>query len=175
MQIDIMGKDYHVGAHLKDIIAKKVLKLEKYFDDRAVCKVVCREEGKTRFILELTIKFNGMFVRGEVSGENMYDNIDAVLPKIEKQLAKYKDKLQTKLRKDAFTLEEAFEAGKIEFKPRRIVKTKTFELTPMNVEEAILQLDLLGHDFFVFLNVDNGRTNVIYRRGDDNVGLIDPQ
>jgi len=123
--------------------------------------------------MELNIKFAGMIARGEVTSDNMYDNIDLVLPKLERQLAKYKSKLAKKLRQGVVFEEELLET--LPVKQSKLVKTKTFELHPMDIDEAILQLELLGHDFFIFHNAGNGRVNVLYKRGDGDYGLLDPQ
>ncbi len=173
MRVEIIGRDYNPSDKLKDVINRKVTKLEKYFDENASIRVVCKCERKDRYTMELTIKFDGMLARGEVTSDNMYDNIDLVLPKLERQLAKYKSKLSDRLRKGVEFEEEIIES--LPAKQNKLVKTKTFELHPMDIEEAILQLELLQHDFFIFHNAENGRVNVLYKRGDGDYGLLDPQ
>ncbi|MGN1098877.1 MAG: ribosome hibernation-promoting factor, HPF/YfiA family [Christensenellales bacterium] len=171
MYIEIVGKNYDVSERLKGIIEKKLGKLDKYFYDEAVAKVVCREEKNGKKFMELTIRFGGRLVRSEVQGESMYDLIDLAEPKVERQLSKHKSKLEKKLKSADFERETV--------EPEReetlsVVKTKSFEIIPMDIDEAILQLDLLGHDFFVFLNADTGKIGVVYKRADGNVGLLNP-
>ena len=120
---------------------KKVSRLDKYFDEDAVCSVYLKTEGK-RSKTELTIYYKGNMIRAEVSGENFYDNIDAVLPKIERQIYKHKSKLESKLKKDAFEEKQLFFREEILPQEGKLVKTKTFTLTPMTTEEEPLGMYL---------------------------------
>ena len=121
---------------------------------------------------KLYFTFGGKLVRSEVASDNMYDNVDVIIPKIERQLLKNKSKLDKRLRPTAFVDEElppedAYVRGKV-------VRTKTFELTPTTVEDAVTEMELIGHDFFVFKNDATGRVAVVYKRNDGDYGLIDP-
>ena len=169
MRIEIIGRDYSVAERLREVVTRKIERLDKYFGDDFLAKVVCRKEKGERMIMEITVSFGGRIVRSEHESDNMYDNVDVILPKIERQIQKHRTKLSRKLRPDAFELVE-----KEETSPPSPVREKTFELIPMNIDEAMMQLDLLGHDFFVFMNVDNGKVNVVYKRHDGEVGLINP-
>ena len=170
MRIEIIGRDYSVAERLRDVVTRKIEKLDKYFGDDALAKVVCRKEKGDRMTMEITVSFGGHIVRAEYCSDNMYDNVDVILPKIERQIQKHRTKLSRKLRADAFDgAEEA-----VSETPKSPVREKSFELIPMDVSEAMMQLDLLDHDFFVFLNVDNGKVNVVYKRHDGEVGLINP-
>ena len=172
MRVEIYEKNYSAGERLKSVIEKKLGRFDRYFNDDASCKVVLRKEGKDTLITEVSIAFSGKLVRSEVASDNMYDNIDLVIPKLERQLIKNKSKLDRKLRAAAFLDEElppedAYAFGKL-------VKTKTFELTAMTVEEAAVEMELIGHDFYVFKNSATGRVGVVYKRNDGDFGLIDP-
>ena len=173
MRIEITAKGFTVGDKLKDLVEKKISKLDKYFESDADCKVALKEEGKLSK-MEVSIQYKGSLVRAEVSGENFYDDIDDVLPKIERQIYKQKSKISSKLKKDAFFDKQIFfqDAAVPESK---LVKTKTFELTPMNVDEAITQLDLLGHSFHIFQDAETNEVRVVYLRESGDVGLIIPK
>jgi len=172
MLFEIISKG-NVSDKLRDIIEKKISKLDKYFEDDAECKVVLKQEGKY-CKTEVSIIYKGSLIRAEVSGENFYDNVDDVLPKIEKQIYKQKGKLESKLKKDAFYGKQLFFSDAY-IPESKLVKTKTFNLTPMSVEDAITQLDLLGHTFYVFLNSENNQVCVVYLRERGDVGLIIPK
>ena len=174
MRIEIIGRDYSVAERLRDVIEKKLSKFDKFFDDDAQAKVICRKESGDRMTMEVTISFGGRIVRSEYSSDNMYDNVDVILPKIERQIEKHRAKLVRKLRPNAFDVADMPEEIATDVKSRTPVREKNFELLPMDIDEATLQLELLDHDFFIFLNADNGKINVVYKRGDGNIGLINP-
>ena len=167
MRLEIVGKNYVVADRLREVIGQKLDKLDKYFVDDVFTRVVCREEGKGRHLMEITIKVGGRILRAEVSSDNMYDNIDLALPKIERQIRKYRTKLDKQIKITTPDVAEEVEV-------QRIVRSKQFEVVPMTVDEAMLQIELLGHDFFVFLNVDNNRINVVYKRREGDYGILDP-
>lgn len=173
MKIDISSKNYTVSNKLQTIIERKVEKLEKYLDDDATVSVVCKQEGRL-CKLELNIRSKGMFYRAEVKDENMYVNIDLALAKVERQIVKSAEKNRAKFRKGA-----DFEAGFIYFdeKPaveeKHLVRTKTFELEPISVEDAITALENIDNTFYVFLNRETNNVNVVYKRNDGNYGVIE--
>lgn len=173
MRIEISEKNCRAGEKLTGIVTKKVSRLEKYFDEDAVCSVYLKQEGK-RVKTEITVYYKGNMVRAEVLGDNFYDCIDEVLPKIEKQIYKHKSKIESKLKKDAFAHEQLFFGD--EFLPEsKLVKTKTFDLTPMTTEEAAEQLDLLGHSFYIFQDAETGEVRVVYLRSNGDIGLLIPR
>ena len=173
MRIEISEKNCKASDKLIGVIDKKVSRLEKYFDEDAVCTVYLKQDSK--FVkTEITVYYKGNMVRAEVTDENFYDAIDAVLPKIEKQIYKHKTKIESKLKKDAFMQDQLFFGGEVFFKAEP-VRTKTFELVPMSTEEAAEQLDLLGHSFYVFQDIDTGEVRVVYLRADGDIGLIIPK
>lgn len=180
MKVNVRGKNIDATASLVEYTHKKIGKLDKHFDDNTDVQVVLsviREEH----IVEVTVNLNGLIMRGEESTGDMYASIDQVVEKLERQVKKYKTRMNKSLRKRgmrsmsekhaALEAEERVEA--LDDAPR-VVRTKRFPLKPMTVEEAILQMDLLGHNFFVFANADSDATNVVYRRKDGNYGLIEP-
>jgi len=172
MDIKYVAKNYKISDKIKDIIEKKLSKLEKYFSKDIEMKVACSEQNDV-CKLEITINSAGLFIRSEVSSDNMYNNIDMALPKLEKQIVKnnkkYKNKFADKVVADAYEF--------IEDEPEpiatRVVKNKTFELDPISVEDAIAFMEAVGHNFYVFLNGETGEINVIYKRNDGNLGLIE--
>ena len=180
MKIDIVGKNYSVSDKLDDIIRKKAQRLDRFSSDDVTARVVCKEEHKGRFTLEVTIIANGAVIRSEETSDNMYSNIDIVIPKIDRQIRKHRTRLNKTFKDTIFNFHAA-EAEAIELNDTKeeeiptIVKTKKFELLPMSVEEAIEQMDLLENKFFVSLNPTTGKVNIVYRRYDKTVGLIEPQ
>ena len=173
MKIEIVERNYDDGVRLRALFEKKIEKLDRYFNDDAQAKVVCSKEGK-RFKLELTIINKGNIYRSETYGENMYENIDIVLPKIEKQIIKYATRNRDKLKKGAF------DSPKYEFldkepkeKEKTVYKKKTFNLDPLTLADAEEFLENLEHDFFVFLNAETGKVNILYNRKDGELGLIE--
>lgn len=172
MEIEINSKNFVVSEKLKDIIEKKVSKLDKYFNADAMAKVLCKKEGNFNK-LELTVRSKGLFYRAEVTGENMYENIDQALPKVERQVVKYGDKFFTRLKKDSLNKDYLFFDELPEMKKLEVVKKKQFELEPISVEDAKVFLDTIDNNFYVFLNRETNNVNVIYRRNDGNLGLIE--
>ena len=172
MKIQVRGRNMDTTDALKDYIGKRLGKLDKYIDNLGDAQVTMAvERGFHR--IEVTIPINGMILRGEESTGDMYASIDLVVEKLEKQIEKYKGKLQKRdaryvngLRKTAAVLED---------EEPRLVKTKRFAIKPMPVEEAVLQMNLLGHNFFMFSNADTEQVNVVYKRKDGNYGLIEPE
>ena len=178
MKLEIQEKDYKVSARLKEIIEAKIEKLDRYFDDNATCKVVCRKV-KNMYKMEVSVLSKKTYFRAEVSNnENMYANIDLALPKIERQIVKYKGKLNDRIKADAFA-KEGFEfieadAVAVEEPIKTVVKTKQFELgAPITTEEAEVMLEMLDNQFFVYRNINTNQINIIYRRNDGNHGNIE--
>lgn len=173
MNIKYVTKNYKPSDKFKEILEKKVDKLEKYFSSDVEVKVNLSEQAN-QFKLELTINSKGSFFRSEVVSDNMYNNIDLALPKIEKQIVKHGDRFMTKLKKDAFVSPELmFLQDKPTESKSKVVKTKNFELLPTTVDDAIAQMEALGHNFYIFLNVENSKVSVVYKRNDNDNGLIE--
>ncbi len=172
MEIKYVAKNYKISDKFKDIIEKKLSKIERYFDKNVEVKVSCTEQND-RCKLELTINSSGLYLRSEVESDNMYNNIDTALPKLEKQIVKNNGKYRNKFADKATfdTFEFLQEAPQMETK--KVVKTKTFDLDPISVEDAEAYMEAVGHNFYVFLNGETGEINIIYKRNDGNLGLIE--
>lgn len=176
MKVMVYGKNMQLTETLKDTTIKKIKRLEKFFHQEVEAKVVLSIE-KIFQKVEVTIPFNGRIVRVEESSDDMYNSIDDAVESLERQIRKHKTKLQNKRHSNESikfdNIEPWYEEeDEDEF---RVVKTKRFPVKPMNIEEAILQMDLLKHNFFVFLNSDSEEVNVVYKRKDNNFGLIEPE
>lgn len=176
MRITITGKNIEVSEYLEDLVVKKVTKLDKYFPEDTQAYVTLAVE-RNRHIVEVTIPYAGGIIRGEVASGDMYASVDSVLAKLEHQIVKHRTKLEKNLRQGAFKAEPVYAPieEEEEEEPRRVVRVKRFSIKPMSVEEAMLQMDLLGHSFYVFENADDHSVNVLYLRKDGNYGLIEPE
>lgn len=170
MIIEFLSKNYTPTDKLKDLIDKKIQRLDKFFVGEDTKIKVCLKQVKDNtYTLELTIILDNTVLRAEVTSDNMYNNIDIALPKLEKQIIKHHTKLMSRTKK----IREKFdEEEKDVERQRAVVRTKTYELAPMTVEDAIEELELVEHSFFVFLNKANGNVNVVYKRNDGDYGLI---
>jgi putative sigma-54 modulation protein len=165
MRISITGKNLEISDYLSDLVNKKVGKIERYFHQDAEVLVTLSVE-KNRHIVEVTIPYDGGVIRGEEITGDMYASIDNVLDKLEKCLRSgaFRD-LETQY----FADEDAEEEGP------KIVRVKRFAIKPMSEEEAMLQIEMVGHSFYVFLNAETNQMNVLYKRKDGNYGLIEPE
>ncbi|MGI6405737.1 MAG: ribosome hibernation-promoting factor, HPF/YfiA family [Syntrophaceticus sp.] len=177
MKITIRGKNAVVTDALKSYLEKKLTRLTRYFDSIQEAQVTVSTVGDN-YSVEVTIPLNGgMILRGEdMSRESFYEAVDAVSEKLERQVRKYRTRLYRKFRNQGLKalIAEMGESGKKE-EEATIVKTKRFMMKPMPVDEAILQMNLLGHDFYVFRNAETEQVNVLYKRKDGNYGLIEPE
>ena len=170
MRIEILGKNYSLSNKLKDVITQKLSRLGKYFDDDALVKVVCSTAKGDKHIMEVTILLDKKILRAEVTTDNMYNNIDLIIPKLTRQIRKYRTKLSKKVKEDVFANVEQPKAE--DFKS--VVRSKSFEITPMTEDEAVEAFELIDHDFYVYLSKETGRVNILYRREDGDYGLLDP-
>jgi len=175
MKIDLIERGgYQISQRLERILNEKLSRLEKYFDDEVGVKVVCSLSAKQEK-LEITVTSKGLLFRSEVLSDNMYNNIDIALPKLEKQIVRANDKkkaIKAKGSKQENFLPFEFLEAEPEELPS-VYKKKTFDLDPMLVDDARYAIERLGHDFFVFLNAETGKINILYRRKDGKFGLID--
>ncbi|MDR3293259.1 MAG: ribosome-associated translation inhibitor RaiA [Clostridiales bacterium] len=173
MRIEIICKNYTAGDKLKDILTKKIEKLDKYFDDGVSAKINLSESAAKNLTMEITIKTGNTLLRAETTGESQYDNIDVILPKIEKQIVKFKTKNKTKAQKAAeyasFLYMSGYDAGDA----GKITKKKKLDLVPMTTDDALDNIDLIGHDFFVFINSETDAVNIVYKRKSGGYGLIE--
>lgn len=171
MKVTYFAKNYKIAQNFKDVLEKKLAKLDKYFPKNYEVKVSCSNQHKEDK-LEITINADGLFIRSEVSSDNMYNNIDLALPKIEKQIVKNSGKYKQKFK--------SVEKAEFEFLSEmpvvtngKVVKEKHFELEPITLSDAEAQMEALGHTFFIFLNAETGLVSVLYKRNDNDLGLID--
>lgn len=180
MKFSIRGEHLEVTEALRDYVEKKLSRLERYFEAPLVSEVsVTLSVVKGLQTVEVTIPLSGAFLRAEEKNNDMYASIDLVVDKLERQIRKHKTKANRKIRQDGgkrdlFRVETATAAMLDEEEDFELVRTKQFNLKPMDVEEAILQMNLVGHNFFVFANTDNSKVNVVYKRNDGKYGLIEP-
>jgi len=178
MKFIIRGRNIEITDALKDYTTKRLSKLEKYIDDVKEAQVALSIEGEDHKV-EVTIPLNGIILRGEEMSDDMYSSIDMVEEKLEKQIEKYKTRLYRSNRgaglKKALAeeIKKELDKGK-KIEQFKVVRSKRFALKPMDVEEAIMQMNLLGHSFFVFFNPQSEEVNVVYKRKDGNYGLIEP-
>ncbi|MEA3459413.1 MAG: ribosome-associated translation inhibitor RaiA [Chloroflexota bacterium] len=177
MRLIIRGKNIEVADSLRRRIEKKVSKLDRYLptadEARVELSVERTKSAEDRQVVQLTLKDGRTMLRAEERSNDMFASLDAALDKIRRQIRRYKgrrrDRWQGKLKGKPPAV------GYEEEAPPHIVKVKSFQMNPMGEEEAIEQMELLGHDFFVFFNVDTGSINILYRRRDGNYGLIQPE
>jgi putative sigma-54 modulation protein len=177
MRISISGKNLEISDYLSDLVEKKVGKLERYFPQDTEVQVTLSVE-KNRHIVEVTIPYDGGVIRGEEVTGDMYASIDNVLDKLEKQIVRHRTKLEKCLRSGAFRYNEPLYSGAFdepEEEGPKIVRVKRFAIKPMSEEEAMLQIEMVGHSFYVFINSDTNAMNVLYKRKDGNYGLIEPE
>ena len=174
MKFIISGKNLDVTDGLKAAIEKKIGKLERYFTPETEVHVTLSVE-KERQKIEITIPMKGNIVRAEQVSDDMYVSIDLVEEVIERQLRKYKNKLVDR-QQSAASLSKAFIEEEIEEDDEiKIIRSKKFGMKPMDPEEACIQMDLLGHNFYVFRNAATDEVNVVYKRKGNTFGLIEPE
>lgn len=175
MRIEIVTKNYRLDEGLKELIIKKLNKFDKYFEDEAKAKVKLSTIGNDQYVMEINIDANNMsFVRSVVTGDKMNENIDKLLPKLERQIVKYRDKYGSKFRKPEGAMIYS-ENTNITTKVPDIVKVKKFDISVTTVENAIEEMELLNHAFYVFINGENKKVGVLYKRKDGDYGLIEPE
>ena len=181
MRLIIKGKHVDVTDSIEDYIRKKMMKLQKYYDQIMDATATVSTE-KNRQIFEVTLQAKKAIIRAEEESDNMYTSIDRVVEKLERQIIKYKEKLYSKSSGEHNRIREMItpenyvsKSDALMDEDVRIVKTKKFVIKPMSPEEASLQMELLGHNFYVFNNEGTDQINVIYKRKDGNYGLIEPE
>ena len=179
MKTTITGKNMNVSPAVTQRVLRKTEKMGRYLDASSEMQVRLSREKNHRRTCEITVPIDGVVLRAEASNDdNLYFSIDHALAKMERQIHKHRDKLSKRLRDDAFQSLELEFTEEIDAKredERKIVRNKTFPVRPMSVDDAIIQMELLGHSFFVFVNMDTERTNVLYLRKDGDLGLLEPE
>ena len=176
MRYTITGRNIDVTKTLRNIIEDKLSKLDKFFEENTEV-LVTLSVNKKRHTMEITIPMGGSLIRAEVETDNMYKALDEAVDIVERQVAKYKSKLKRKNKTDKLFKIDFFDnENEIDEDIIDIVRSKKFALKPMDPEEACLQMDLVGHNFFVFFNGNTEEVNVVYKRKKSGTyGLIEPQ
>ena len=182
MEVKIRGRNIEVTPRLQEYVEKKIGKLDRYLPaiDEAHMELAVEKtrSAQDRQVAQLTIRSKGALLRAEERNHDLYTAIDAVLDKMYRQIGRYKGKHKDRARAGAEEVaggEELPVELELEEPVGRIVRTKSFRMVSINPEEAIEQMELLGHDFYVFFNAEAGVINVLYRRKDGNYGLIQPE
>ena len=190
LNYNVRGENIEVTPAIRDYVESKVGKIEKYFDEvpeanaHVNLKVYSDRQGKA----EVTIPLPNIVLRAEETSPDLYGSIDLVSDKLERQIRKYKTKVNRKFRRQTAELPDAISPDLVEETSNldselngeadegsdiRIVRTKRFDLKPMNAEEAVLQMEMLGHSFFIYLDGETDSTNIVYKRDDGDYGLIE--
>ena len=172
MKFTIRGKKLKVTDAIKSYVEEKIGRLDKYFENpnNISANVLMRLSGKNQ-VVEVTINTHGLILRGEEANKDLYASIDLVTDKIERQIRKNKTKIHKKSSKETIRDFKEFDVAEKE-EVNDIVKRKKIEMKPMSEEEAILQMELIDHDFFVYKDANTNDVAVVYKRKDGNYGLI---
>ena len=179
MKTVITGRKVTLKESFKELTEKKLSRFDKLFDGNAVANVTVTVE-KNRQTVEVTIHHEGMVYRAESTTEEMNEALDKVMEALSRQFRKHKTKLAKRFRKDSLEdylpLQEVSETPEPELEEEKykIVRIKNFPVKPLDVEEAILQMNMIGHQFYMFRNQTNGEVNVVYRRHNGDYGLLTP-
>ncbi len=175
MKIDIIGRNYEVSERLRQITEQKLSKLDKYFDGSDTKAKVSFKREASSLTTEVMLDYAGKLVRATASSDNFYDNLDVVLPKLEGQIRKHRTRFDKHQKNLAFRDAAVYDTADREERKTSIVKEKKFKLSPMTVDEAMEEMELLGHSFYVFLEAKTNTVQVIYLRKDGDLGLIEPE
>lgn len=179
MIINMAGRGTTIQDSFKDLVETKLQRFDRFFGENAVANVTITNEGH-RETVEVTIHADGMVFRSERTTDDRRDSLDSVVDTLFRQIVRNKERLRDQLRRNAFDMDfesvfedELEELGEPFEDEYRIVRSKQFDLKPMLVEEAILQMNMLGHNFFMFMNAETDDIGVVYKRDDGNYGLIE--
>jgi putative sigma-54 modulation protein len=182
MELTIKGRNLEVTDRLQQYVEKKIGKLDRYLPTISEAWVELASEGaraaQDRQVCQVTVRSNGTILRAEERSDDIFTSIDTVLDKMYRQIARYKGKRKNRWRGAATSLPEPLPVEldeELDEETSSIVRTKRFAMTSMHADEAVEQMELLGHDFFIFYNADEGQINVLYRRKDGNYGLLQPE
>ena len=174
MNLVISGRNIEITEGLRSAVEEKIGKLERYFNPETEVHVTMSTE-RSRQKIEITIPMKGTIIRAEETSTDMYVSIDLVEEVIERQLRKYKNKLIDKEQNAAQLSRSFIEEDSADDEEIEIIRSKKFAIKPMDPEEACVQMELLGHNFFVFRNADTEEVNVVYKRKGNTYGLIEPE
>ena len=173
MKTTITAKKMQIPQNFTEYAESRLdSRLSKFFGDEADAKIVI-SEVKNKIVLEVTVKYNSIIFRAERSAEDKNVALDDAIDKIIRQIRKNKTKIEKKLKDTAF--KEAFAEPVAEIDAYEVIKHKKFKMRPMDIDEAILQMNMLGHNFFMFSNAQTGEINVVYKRTDgDSYAVLEP-
>lgn len=174
MKFIILGKNIEITPGLRSAVEEKIGKLERYFTPQTEVHVTLSVE-KERQKIEVTIPVKGNIIRSEQVSNDMYVSIDLVEEVIERQLKKYKNKIIAQKQSAGFFRQDFIEKEYMDEEEIQIIRTKKFDIKPMYPEDACIQMELLGHSFFVFCNAETDQVNVVYKRKGNTYGLIEPE
>ena len=173
MKLNIMAKKIQIGPSFSEYAEKKLnQKLDKFFEDEAEAKITLNEQ-RGQIVCELTVRAGSMIYRAEQSAVDKNDALDSAIDKIIRKIRRNKTKLGKRIKESALA-SDAFTDTVEEQTEYNLIRRKAFRVQPMSIEEAILQMNMLGHSFFVFQNAENGTINIVYRRMDDDYALLEP-
>ena len=178
MNYNIISKKLELSDNRKEALIKKISRIEKFFEENTDCKIVISELKK--FIsIELTILYKGFILRAEAEAVDLMDAADECLSNLDRQIRKNKTKLAKRIKESGFENYEPISEISDEISEEKdefmIIKHKRFSSKPMSPEEAVLQMNMLGHNFFIFTDPQTMETNIVYRRKDGNYGLIEAE
>lgn len=173
MKLNIMAKKIQIGPSFSEYAEKKLnQKLDKFFEDEAEAKITLNEQ-RGQIVCELTVRAGSMIYRAEQSAADKNDALDFAIDRIIRKIRRNKTKLGKRIKESALS-PDAFEDTVEEQTEYNVIRRKSFPVRSMTVEEAILQMNMLGHSFFVFLNGEDGAINVVYRRDDGDYAVLEP-
>ncbi len=176
MKITTQGIGIHVGQRLEERIADKLTKFDKYFGDEASFLIKIHPERDVKK-LEITMKLQNRMYRAEAKDEEILTAMDRAVDRLESQIRKQKTRIDKQIHDFSYMkqyLKDIVEEGVVEEEEKQIIKKKSFELIPLSQDDAILQMEMLGHSFLVYLDAESGNVCVVYKRKDGNYGLIEP-
>ena len=173
MTIQVSARGTTIRDSFRNSLEKKLSKLDRFFGEEQIAKVTVTNEGG-RETVEITINASGMFFRAEKTTADRLDSLDIVVDALFRQIVKNKTKLEKRFHKAAFSEDFDSEFVGTDVSEYKVVRSKRFSLKPLDVDEAILQMNMVGHSFYMFRNSETEEINVVYRRDDGNYGLIEP-
>ncbi|MDE5619924.1 MAG: ribosome-associated translation inhibitor RaiA [Ruminococcus sp.] len=172
MKTTITAKKMQIPQNFSEYAESKInTKLSKFFGDEADAKIVM-SEIRNQIVLELTVRYNSIIFRAERTAEDKFVALDDAIDKIIRQIRRNKTKIEKRLKDNAF--KEAFVETVPETADYEVIKHKKFQMRPMDIDEAILQMNMLGHNFFMFMNGNTGEINVVYKRSEGNYAVLEP-
>ncbi len=177
MKTTITAKNMIITPGITNRIMKKTGKMERYLNENTEIYVRLTRQKNGQRTAEITVPMDGVTLRAESTNEdNLFVSIDQALGKLERQIFKHRTKLEKRLRTEAFKAPEfEYVDDMRDENAPTVVRHKTFPVRPMSTDDAIIQMEMLGHDFFVFVNQDTERTNILYKRKDGDLGLLEPE